>query len=463
MRLLVVSSTFAVLLLFLAEGESAPQAHGLKHDFVAAQQSLSAQEATPRLAMSTQHAWVKEDYPNPEASPSECRTTSNRLCDPDGVLIDVERNKLIQKIQQLESHHFVTCPNREQKKEPIQMAVALANRLDLVPYGPYEDREEKAAKDFAIHIHNDWGVGVEAECGGTGLLFFLSVLDRSLYVSRGRALEAILTDRRLDRAIDRIKPFLRNQDYAKAALNMMEELGKYLDKGPPSTEERRQDMLETLIPLSFFATILGCAFLKSRSERREARAYAQLESQLSQLDRDRAEALRGKYQCTSCPICLENFADPVKGEEHSSKGSDGLPLKLLRCGHVFDETCWSEWISGGSGNVTRCPICQQDVGTSSPTPTTITDRQHDQDRVFRQFNRERNFRLMRLAMQFPRYVRQEQIHRWTQSTYEGQLARDPSFVRSNPRYRTSQSSSGTSFRSGGFGGGSSGGGRGGRW
>ena len=43
-------------------------------------------------------------------------------------------------------------------------------------------------------------------------------------------------------------------------------------------------------------------------------------------------------------------------------GTDEEPVKMLRCGHIFDSSCWSMWVDSGSGNTWVCPVCRQDVG-----------------------------------------------------------------------------------------------------
>ena len=51
-------------------------------------------------------------------------------------------------------------------------------------------------------------------------------------------------------------------------------------------------------------------------------------------------------------------------------GSDDRPIKLLRCGHIFDMTCWQTWVdSGTGGNPWICPVCRQDVGRPKRGPT----------------------------------------------------------------------------------------------
>ena len=88
-----------------------------------------------------------------------------------------------------------------------------------------------------------------------------------------------------------------------------------------------------------------------------------------------------------------------------------------------------------------------------------------ENRIFRQYLRERNFRLARMSAQFPRYVRPEQIQRWTTaSTYDDTLlARDPAFIQSNPSLVRASTARKTTSSIRSFGGGSSAGGRGGRW
>lgn len=64
------------------------------------------------------------------------------------------------------------------------------------------------------------------------------------------------------------------------------------------------------------------------------------------------------------------------------RGSDGRKIKLLRCGHIFCESCWKAWVHSGHGNPCICPVCRQDVGksvkkpsrSSSTSPTAPTTR-----------------------------------------------------------------------------------------
>jgi uncharacterized membrane protein YgcG len=401
------------------------------------------------------------------------------------------------------------------------------------------------AESFAQHLHDAWGVGVPTSCGGTGVLFLLSDLDRRVYISRGDALRDVLADRRLDRTICNMKPLLHQQKYKEAILQGLNEITFLIHYGKPRLYERITDFVVAYIGIISVVLIFGVALWSGIKERESRRRYAQATVCLDEIDRARAEALQGNFQMDSCPFCLERFPNELGSKARPTRGSDEQPLKLLRCGHVFDASCWADWMAKGRGQIDKCPICQQSIARD-PRVERLPDRvQHGGDggastiqdspldiepaddptnghddasdtvdtsgaaargtratpgsadgalnnlsvivpreadaatgvhRALSRYQQERNFRLARLAVRFPRFVSVQMVQDWTQTTYDGPLARDPSFVRNDPserpvhsRHRKSagqtkrRSFRGTSSGSSTFSGGTSGGGRGGSW
>lgn len=445
--------------------------------------------------------WLQENFPNPDRDSTACR---GRICDPDGVLNESGLDRL-QAFLQTNAYMEVTKDCRVQgtatsettedtattdaQTVELQMGVALVKKMDLTPFGG-DDSKDRAAETFARYVHDDWGVGVETEsCGGAGVLLFLSIEDRTIYLSRGAALEGTLTDRRVDGVIDNMKDLLRSEEYDNAILQALQDMQQYIAEGPPTSYENfMYTVLNVLFPAVWLMAVLGSVGRNIWVNSRMQREYARVKSQLSEIDRARAEALQGRYQCTSCPICLEDFAPPETEGGVATVGSDGQPIKLLRCGHCMDETCWAEWISSGRGTITKCPICMQDIGVSTentnqtnpqqqaPARRDVHENNHnhnnelanwedeEEDRAMRRYRRDRLFRLARLGNRYPRIVNQAQIQRWSNPTYEGQLVRDPGFVQSNPTLvRPASGGSRGMSSGGGFGGSSSGGGRGGSW
>jgi uncharacterized membrane protein YgcG len=123
--------------------------------------------------------------------------------------------------------------------------------MDLTPfqekyrYGNnhhHQDIESLAAETFGQSIHDNWGVGLDRpQCGGgTGVLIFISRQDRAVYISRGGALNKILTNDRLQSNIIEqvMKPLLRQGQFAQASIQAMNEMIHYLESGPPSFWEK---------------------------------------------------------------------------------------------------------------------------------------------------------------------------------------------------------------------------------
>lgn len=460
--------------------------------------------------------WTRSTFPNPEIDPEACRSSYSRICDPDGLFGTKDKVNLGERIQNFELMN--TLPSCKQNangnsndKQPLQLAVAIVRKMDLSNY--WASGKDEAARDMAMGIHDDWGVGSDTSCGGTGILIFLSVDDREIFISTGSAIQKVLTDGRLDNVISQMGNLLRRKEYGDAVIRGIDEMEIYVKQGPPS------DWPFFLLGGGIASFIVYNIYKDGREKKR----YAEVRSQLSKLDRDRALALQGQYECNSCAICLADFApptldegemSPLKGSDHGSAthdnkapvnenatsaktdgattkkklptiGSDGRPLKLLRCGHTFDMTCWEEWIESGHGDPSKCPICKQDVGGSPPpTPSAPlmmesrgTNRQQNVGNnnnsymMFGQpnndmFELERAFRLGRLSARYPRYVQHSDVERWTQRGYSGSMMNDPTstFVRNDPNHQQGPGSG--SRRSGGessFGGGHSSGGRGGSW
>ena len=141
-------------------------------------------------------------------------------------------------------------------------------------------------------------------------------------------------------------------------------------------------------------------------DRRKRWQYAESRSKLSGVEKEKARLLQKKYNTRSCPICLEPFdvsdseeqgqvndgnssnsgpessplikqnreaADELKKPANSGMrrvdsygiplvGCDGRKIKMLRCGHIFCDTCWRTFAHSGCGNPCICPVCRQDVG-----------------------------------------------------------------------------------------------------
>jgi uncharacterized membrane protein YgcG len=350
---------------------------------------------------------------------------STRICDPnhflttsspnvpyyqqgDGTLSTDENEDLVREsdiaaitaaLHDLETNHMLHCNNGTISTQ-VQMAVVVVQSMKLSPYRSNTlEYKTSEAKKITQSLHDTWGVG-NTECGGSGVVLFLSIRDRVVYFSTSTGMNAILSESRIDAIIEMMKPYLRDGEYGRAIFHAILRISHYVDKGPASFSD---DFFSYIMLGIGFVYLVGNEMWNKHSKKR----YTRMKSQLTKLDHDKALALMGKYQCRSCPICLEDFQlgdtndDNDKDEDDDDKrdgmdkgvndipkdsttytppelGSDGRPIALLPCGHAFDQTCWEKWISApttSNANAHQCPICKHDIRighTSSKSTTTAT-------------------------------------------------------------------------------------------
>lgn len=304
-----------------------------------------------------------------------------------------------------------------------------------------------AARNKATAIHGEWGVGYQTPCGGTGLLVFLAIDDHQIYMSRGKALNDILSDDRLTYIVGKMKPNLRDGKYGEGLELGVQLLTDYIMGDRPGFDETLEAITTLLGIAGVFLGCCGCMACIDLCRRyRERQQREELRSTLSKLDRDRARALQGKYKATSCPICLEDFKKkkPKNGEsqplvgsggdgDHVEDllGSDGGPVNILSCGHAFDKSCWDDFSSHPSlGQSTegglRCPICREpadDVPSNAPRGPIADGAYQD----------ERRFRLERLQEMYPTFIGTQYIDQWYDPSYRGSLLHDFSTIEQEQR------------------------------
>jgi len=517
------------------------------------------EEEEPKKNQLPSYGWSVDTYP--KINSNSCFTKNNKddesttttksllvICDPDSLLNDnaidsiLNDDIILPKLEEIN-----VCVDDDEDGEDndnssssskLEIVIAIAEKTDFQPYYPnfhhrssnsrgsrheYErqgQKEEdedilKASESFTMELHNKWGIGAQTKCGDTGILVYISIRDRVIYISKGSALNELLTSSRIDTIINKMKPFLRSNSYQEAIETSLYYITEQIEKGKPYND--------SILFLSILMIFGGVFFGNEYYQSWQRRKYAQARMHLNQLDRDNALALQGKYKSTSCPICFEPFQRtsnngdattctdenstdeqtvPLTDDDNNTSstsdliGSDGLPLRLLRCGHVFDETCYQTWVSTGQGDVRVCPICKEDISAGGDTTTRNDDsstRSVDSDTstssntsnnnlhrrtaassLFRNnrnnynyYHQERLFRLSRLAYRYPQYIRPYQVDRWSDRNYNGRLVQDDGFVRNDPvrqQARASASSNSRSYSSSSsFGGGGSSGGGGGRW
>jgi hypothetical protein len=343
------------------------------------------------------------------------RIDENRVLRPGAALHSVEKRGTVSMFGtsfQFDSDQLVIQP---------EIAVAIVSKMDLpdilheFSFYTFEDEEDMindAAQYFASYLHNAWfgrdrlneddqqgsggsssstssfagHVAQDEKCKdrdyymrseANGILIFISVADRVCFISSGSAIASVLPWWRLERVVSGMKDDMRSGDYFQAISSAINNIAQLLDEGPPTVSEKTVDFLRRFGVVLLFSSITFflaiCGEYRDRKKRYEE---AEFLSEMDGVERDKARILQREFKTDSCPICLESFHNvkdgTSKGLERGMtrvdsygipiKGNDGKDLKILRCGHIFDYTCWRCWITSSScGDPGICPVCRANI------------------------------------------------------------------------------------------------------
>jgi len=362
--------------------------------------------------------WSAQRLPNPITSPETCGNVQpSHVCDPDDILRS--HANVTKALNALERDYtYPGCGGYE-------MGVVIVNRV--------EGGSQDDVKHFAKDTMDRWGVG-KAACNN-GILEAISVQDRHVYIATGRGAKEHIPDKELIYVIQRMKPLLRNQQYAEAIEQSISDIAIILSGKSIRT------FWEKYGPYILVGSIVGiwaCMFCYSK---RKASRYNRARCALKQLDLERKQP----YEALSCPICLETFKD-----------TSHLSTKLLPCGHTFHETCVNTWTEQRHS----CPICRKSIEPADPQKQRLLAANNS---TSSNYEDEYRFRIQRAQFLYPEFITMGMAERWQCDGpgVQAQLAADDAFIRQSPNY----GSSGSSSSGGDFGGGVSagGGGAGGSW
>lgn len=404
------------------------------------------------------------EIPNPMMLPEECGRPG------------VQRSAVCDFNHVLDKESLDVIESRINEAAGVEYGVALVSRMETNSY----ESVDGAAKTYATTLHNRWGVGSEAL--QNGILIFVSIDDRAVYISCGKGLEAKLTDRALDLVIRHMAQYFRNKQYGQGIEAAILETSGILAGKPASVSlpDENYDWIMNYGKVGVFAFFVGLCYYSSYRQNQELRSYQRGRDALSRVTREVSKMENERYCSSSCPVCLDDFdtnaVETEKPVKSGTSSSNKLPL-ALRCGHILCHDCCLELFKRKANTV--CPICRQPADPFELTTNSSGSRSHSSDdvvyltRTLR--TQEMMYRLDRMRYLYPSVMTQNLHASLSSSVRSGSLAdfNRAAVAREQEVYSTitdlqkrkvaASSGSKGSSRTGGFGGGRSSGGRGGRW
>lgn len=446
--------------------------------------------------------------PNPQKDPSNVcrRSKSSAICDPDSYLSESDADTIDGVINfiQAGTNGFKKFPCSRSNPAPVgaQLAVAI---LQSLPSG-VDGTKESRAFQYAKSLHDLWGVGGPVCQNGVVIVF--AVKDRAMGFSIGQGVNRIFTDDMLPAIMEDMKPMLRKEEYGKAVIRGVVNIGNILSGGkPPADGHYGVDSWNVFWIFTVFAGVIGMGRFHAARRRRR---YNRCKDILKKIDRDRVRASNNSYTISSCPICLEDFdntgrdnADARPGEGVMAPGtrsststhtneSGRVPIStgeessettgthrstfnaandnavaevaVLPCGHKFHESCILTWFRGNRQANTQCPICRQPIDSNQPVESRTNGGAPSGWDVY---DPEYAFRMHRTRYYYPDYLTWAMTNDWYRNRHNpgASMAASTAFARVDPTViaksarasgRSGSSfsySGGTSSRGGGGGGG----------
>eukprot|EP00924_Labyrinthula_sp_SR-Ha-C_P007382 maker-scaffold_24-snap-gene-1.26-mRNA-1 protein AED:0.09 eAED:0.09 QI:47/0.66/0.5/1/1/1/4/0/479 len=333
------------------------------------------------------------DLPNPILHYSGCgREEPSYICDPYNYIDKDEYEKLDEILDSLREGFQgpKVCDN---ESIGYEVGVAVIDQMPRI-YSP---------QSYAHTVYANWGVG-DATCHN-GLLLFLSIEDREMYVVTGSATRKRVSDSRTLYVLDSMKPFLKKKEYGNAVYAGLMKIEGYLLQ--ESEASSGWDIFLTFVVAS---SIIGYGLY---AEYMGARNLRLAREKLEKLENDRDMLSRNVYVADTCPICLEklifdedgtssetvNISRRISGEENwvvkkvkefiarirvrlkwlATKVLDFFKVRhsftydavrtndvtissskaafAVKCGHIFCESCIKNWFVKSN----LCPICRKNL------------------------------------------------------------------------------------------------------
>ena len=255
------------------------------------------------------------DVPNPMLDPTACGRSNvpkSAICDP-SLLLDVESKNVIEG--------YINAIYN------AQVAVAVVSEISANFAG--KDDSPAASERFARELHDNWGVGDKTR--QDGILVFLSINDRVVYISTGSGVQRQLTKQFIDYIISDMKPDLKLKEYGKALERAVTQIsltmsGKSDIAGRISADENGGYLYGMMIA-TFVVGAGGWALYKKRELDQLRKGRQALDTFMKEVGE--AEETKN-FLSASCPICLEDFSvcktppEPIASEILESQRNNHL-------------------------------------------------------------------------------------------------------------------------------------------
>ena len=278
----------------------------------------------PFVLVSAKNGWNPSDLPSPQQDRRDvCRRgKKSAVCDPNSILTLRERDELDGLM------NFIAEGTNGNEKAPCgeryegyQLAVLIIDRMSSSYYRFHSTAQR--AKQFAKDIHDKWAVG-DAECHN-GVVIFVSIDDRQMYISTGKGTREALTNSKVHSVLACMRPYMREEAYGRALFCAVQGIGKTRTARILPTRQLSGGGLGLFgwFVLALLACcccwgVYRCCFGGAQSAR-ERKKQRKPKAQLKRTDDDMVSGCNGTYWARNRPTGSEESENKNEDSEDEAR------------------------------------------------------------------------------------------------------------------------------------------------
>ena len=184
---------------------------------------------------------------DPSNIPSVKFVNSRVICDPNNYLSKGDQIVIEQKIRRI-------WPKAQTGVLIVdKMDETFVNSVSKTRSGLYD-----ASKAMASAAHNKWGVGEKG--ADNGIVIFLSIKDRSIFINTGKGVLHIIPDSKVTKLLADARPDLREAKYGKAIIDILDKV--YTNINSPYPQDSSDSGILGTLPYAV-GGLTGLYFLQS--------------------------------------------------------------------------------------------------------------------------------------------------------------------------------------------------------
>ena len=241
------------------------------------------------------------DLPNPNIDPFKCNRKNvkkSAICDIDNLISEESKNVIEGYINSINNN--------------VEIGIGIVSKMNDNYIKTFNNDIDIAAKNFAKSLHDTWKVGnIQSN---NGIIIFLSISDRVVFISTGKGVKDKLKDYTIDNIVEKMRPYLKNADYGSAIELSIIHIDTVISNGKSSLSSEKfnkywyqnSNIQGWIFCILFGGGLITYSYYTHQKMRKLEKGEVALQKLMKEVKnaRDDNSDEQQPYLTSSCPICF---------------------------------------------------------------------------------------------------------------------------------------------------------------